>query len=348
MTVRQLQEGRQPSLVYFDDEKSWVQRSSDAEREILRLLDAQLLLPIALKERLLGLISLGPKLSEEPYSNTDLRLLSAVASQTGLALENARLTESIRRELVQRERINRELEIAREVQQRLFPQELPRVEGLDYSAYCRPQQDVGGDYYDFVLSDESCFSIAIGDVSGKGIGAALMMAALQASLRSQIMRPTGGPAEMLQLVNTLIYDASAASRYATFFYGQYNPKTRSLVYVNAGHNAPVVYREGREKDDILRLTEGGTVLGLFPEVQFKEGCLRLQKHDLLVAFTDGVSEAMNARQEEWDEARLIETIRECRDRNAEYVQQRIVEGADQFRGQARQNDDMTLVVIRVL
>ena len=117
--VQVLKETRQPSRVYLDDDSSWTQRTPEEEREILRILDAQLLLPVALKDRLLGIISLGPKLSEEPYSADDLRLLNAVASQTGLALENASLTESIKREVAQRERINRELEIAREVQQRL-------------------------------------------------------------------------------------------------------------------------------------------------------------------------------------------------------------------------------------
>jgi phosphoserine phosphatase RsbU/P len=346
-TVQHLKEAQHPSYVYFDDENSWVQRTPEEERELLRMLDAQLLLPLALKNRLLGIISLGPKLSEEPYSTTDMRLLHAVASQTGLALENARLTESIRREIAGRARMNRELEIARDVQERLFPQYLPPVKGLDYAGYCRPQQEVGGDYYDFLLAKGVYFGIAIGDVSGKGIGASLMMATLQASLRTQTLRPSGGPAEIVSLINRLVYDASASNRFATFFYGQYHPDSRMLTYVNAGHNAPVVWRPAAEGHEIIRLTEGGIVLGLFPEAQYSEGCLQLQTGDTFVAFTDGISEAMNAREEEWDEDRLIEAICASRDRSAPEVIGHMLERVDAFTAGAPQHDDMTLLVMRV-
>ncbi|HWP45027.1 MAG TPA: GAF domain-containing protein, partial [Blastocatellia bacterium] len=139
--------------MYLDDEDSWVNRmlGLDGERAMLEALDSQLLLPLAVKEGLPGFISLGPKQSEEPYSNSDLRLLQSVAAQTGLALENSRLTARIAAEVAKCERINRELEIAREVQERLFPQKLPSVCGMDYCGACRPALGVGGDYYDFLL-----------------------------------------------------------------------------------------------------------------------------------------------------------------------------------------------------
>lgn len=346
-TVRRLKEAPHPVSVYFDDENSWVQRTPDEEREILRMLDTQLLLPVSLKDRLLGIISLGPKRSEEPYSTTDMRLLHAVASQTGLALENARLTESIRRQIAERARVSRELEIAREVQERLFPQHLPRVEGLDYSGYCRPQQEVGGDYYDFLLADDGVFSLAIGDVSGKGIGASLMMATLQASLRTQAMQPAGGAEKVVELMNRLVYDASASYRYATFFYGKYDVRSRKLTYVNAGHNAPVVWRSAGGKDEIFRLNEGGTVLGLFPHAQYRQGCIQLESGDMVVAFTDGISEAMNAAQEEWNEDRLIETICKCRSLQSQDVIRHILGRVDAFTAGVPQHDDMTLVVMRL-
>lgn len=346
--VRVLKETLQPSRVYLDDDSSWTQRTPEEEREILRILDSQLLLPLALKDRLLGIISLGPKRSEEPYSADDLRLLHAVASQTGLALENARLTESIKVEVAQRERINRELEIAREVQQRLFPQHIPVVEGLDLAAYCRPQQGVGGDYYDFLrLEDGDCVGIAIGDVSGKGIGAALTMATLQASLRGRTISQSGSLAEMIGLINRLLYDASASNRYATFFYAQYYPETRLLRYVNAGHNAPILCRTDGGRHRILRLEEGGVVIGLFPNWVYQEGSLQLKPGDTLVAFTDGISEAMNDRDEEWDEERLIAAICESHGRTAADTIVHILGRVDDFTGGAGQHDDMTLVVVRV-
>lgn len=345
-TIHLLETGRKPAVVYFDDDNSWVQQTSDKEREILRLLQTQLLLPITLKEKLLGIISLGPKRSEAPYSKADMRLLSAVASQTGLALENARLTEGIKREVAERERMNRELEIAQEVQQRLFPQNLPVFPELDFAGYCRPQQDVGGDYYDFFRLGDG-LAMAIGDVSGKGIGAALMMATLQASLRSQTMRASDGPAQILELMNRLVYDASSSNRYATFFYAQYSPHNGSLTYVNAGHNAPIICRYVDGAPQILRLDAGGTVLGLFPEIAYQEDCVRLRKGDILVGFTDGISEAMNTQDEEWDEDKLIQAVCECHALNATETIRHILSRVDAFTQGARQHDDMTLMVIKV-
>src|SRR5205814_3702219 len=156
------------------------------------------------------------------------------AAQTALAQEVARLTTAIGRETAQRERMNRELEIAREVQEHLFPQHLPIVPGLEYSGHCRPAREVGGDYYDFIELPNGRLGIAIGDVSGKGVGAALMMASLEASLRA-LAPVIDDPAELMNQVNTLVYQASSASRFATLFYAQYDPVSRRLSYVNAGH-----------------------------------------------------------------------------------------------------------------
>src|SRR5215471_12339636 len=241
-TVRRLREEREPERVYLDDPNSWVYRSpgvSEDERAKLAALRAELLLPLSVKDKLLGFISLSQKRSEEPYSGTDLRLLKSVAAQAGLALENARLTSAIAEEVAQRERLNRELEIAREVQERLFPQKLPPVTGIDYCGKCRPALGVGGDYYDFLALPGGQLGIALGDVSGKGIAAALMMAGLAASLRAEAMRGTDDLAALVQNVNRLVYDATAENRYATFFYAQYDPSARRLSYVNAGHNPPM-------------------------------------------------------------------------------------------------------------
>lgn len=336
-----------PARVYLDDPDSWVYAAPAQEKDTLQKLDAQVLLPLTLKNRLLGMISLGSKRSELPYTNADLRLLGAVASQTGLALENAHLTESIRREVAQRERQERELEIALEVQQRLFPQKLPQVDGLDFAGYCRPAQGVGGDYYDFIRVPDGCLGIAIGDVSGKGIAAALMMASLQASLRGQTIKPAGAISETIEHINRLVYEASADNRYATFFYAEYDPVRRLLRYVNAGHNAPIVYRRNGDTPQFLRLEEGGTVIGLFPEARYRESELQLESDDILVAFTDGISEAMNGAEEEFDEPRLFEALRACDRRSAADIIAYILEDVDRFTAGATQHDDMTIVVARL-
>ena len=170
--------------MFLNDRDSWLYREeeiNDEERGKLAALHSELLLPLAVRDKLLGFISLGPKKSEEPYTGSDVRLLKSVAAQTGLALENANLMREIADEVAQRERLNREVEIAREVQERLFPQKLPVIAGLDYAGHCRPALGVGGDYYDFLALPQGHLGVAIGDVSGKGIAAALMMASLQAS-----------------------------------------------------------------------------------------------------------------------------------------------------------------------
>jgi sigma-B regulation protein RsbU (phosphoserine phosphatase) len=159
VTVERLKREREPARIYFQDPNSWIYRDpemTDEERAGLAELEAELLLPLAVKDRLIGFMSLAHKLSEEPYTGSDLRLLKSVAARTGLALEVARLTTAIREETAQRERLNRDLEIAREVQERLFPQHLPAIPGLDYCGRCRPAREVGGDYYDFLeLSEQN-------------------------------------------------------------------------------------------------------------------------------------------------------------------------------------------------
>jgi sigma-B regulation protein RsbU (phosphoserine phosphatase) len=347
-TVRTLRRLQSPSKVYFDDPQSWVHGTTEPEQTALQTLETQVLLPLSLDSKMLGIISLGSKRSEAPYTKADLQLLSAVASQTGLAIENAHLTESIRREIAQRERLDRELEIARDVQQRLFPQKLPQVMGLDFCGYCRPAEGVGGDYYDFIRLSNGSLGIAVGDVSGKGIAAALMMASLQASLRGQTIKPCDTLAEMIHHINGLVYEASAANRYATFFYAQYDPASRKLRYVNAGHNPPLLRRRKGSDFEFLRLEEGGTVIGLFPYSPYKEGEIDMQSGDILVAFTDGISEAMNGAEEEFDEARLMEALKSCPDRSAANISSYILEHVDGFTAGASQHDDMTIVVVRLL
>ncbi len=174
-TVRRLQ--RDPHVyVRFDDADSWVHDTSEEERQALVALQPEMLLPLSVNRKVLGVVSLGPKRSEEPYSSSDLRLLGSVATQTGLALENSRLTAQITAEIAEREKAKRELEIAREVQERLFPQTYPPMTGLEYRGSCRPALAVGGDYYDFIQISPTELGIAIGDISGKGIPAALLMA----------------------------------------------------------------------------------------------------------------------------------------------------------------------------
>jgi sigma-B regulation protein RsbU (phosphoserine phosphatase) len=318
--------------------------TTEAERALREALRSELLLRLSSNQKLLGVMSLGPKQSDEPFSGSDLRLLDAVATQTGLALENSRLTAEIAAEVATREKARRELEIAHEVQERLFPQEYPPISGLDYAGACRPASGVGGDYYDFIHVPDRKLGIAIGDVSGKGIPAALLMATLRAYLRGQTIRGSGDLADMMSTLNTLVYESSAANRYATFFFGQYDASTRLLEYVNCGHNPPMVFRHSGA---VVRLDTGGPVIGLIEQTCYSQGSIALEAGDVLVAFTDGISEAMNGRDEEWGEERLAAAVLPARAQPARGLIARIMQEADTFVAGARQYDDMTVVVVRL-
>jgi sigma-B regulation protein RsbU (phosphoserine phosphatase) len=347
-TVKLLQKESEPARVYFDDPNSWLYREpeiTEEDRSKLTQLSAELLLPLSTRDKLMGFISLGPKLSDEPYSRTDLRLLKSVAAQTGLALENAQLISEIADEVAQRERLNREVEIAREVQERLFPQTLPAIAGIAYAGACRSALGVGGDYYDFLALPAGKLGIAIGDVSGKGIAAALMMASLQASLRSEATRASDNLAAMMGNVNRLVYEASSSSRYATFFYGQYDPMSQQLTYVNAGHNPPMLFHPCNGECRVSRLEACGTVVGLLEDASYQQASLAIAPGDVFIAFTDGISEAMNAAEDEWGEEQLIQTVRSCLGLPPAEIIACIMRTADTFVAGAKQNDDMTLIVL---
>jgi sigma-B regulation protein RsbU (phosphoserine phosphatase) len=204
---------------------------------------------------------------------------------------------------------------------------------------------VGGDYYDFLALPAGKLGIAIGDVSGKGIAAALTMASLQASLRSEATRAPDNLAGMMSNVNRLVYEASASNRYATFFYGQYDPASRQLTYVNAGHNPPMLFHCSDGEWPVCRLETGGTVVGLLESFSYEQATLTIAPGDILIAFTDGISEAMNDAQDEFGEDRLIETIKRCAVLSPAEIIACIMRTADAFVAGAKQNDDMTLVVL---
>jgi sigma-B regulation protein RsbU (phosphoserine phosphatase) len=344
-TVQNLVQTNRPATVYADRPEEWFSETEPEEREALQRVNAELLLPLPGRERLMGLMALGPKQSEQPYTPTDLRILQSVAAQTGLALEVSELAASLAQEAAQRERINREIEIAREVQQRLFPQRLPDIPGVSLAGMCRPALGVGGDYYDVIELEDGRLGLAVGDVSGKGISAALLMASLRASLRGVTLDAPDDLARMMQKVNRLVYEASANNRYATFFFATYDPRTGELRYVNAGHNAPMLVR--RVTGDVLRLEAGGLVVGLLPFASYEAQSVPLQPGDLFIAYTDGISEAMTADDEEWGEERMLASVQASSCASATDVLDSIFAAADLFTSGAEQHDDMTLLIMKL-
>jgi sigma-B regulation protein RsbU (phosphoserine phosphatase) len=293
-------------------------------------------------------MALGPKRSEAAYTKADLHMLQTVATQTGLAIEIAELAHSLASEATLRERVNREIEIASEVQERLFPQQMPALPGATVAGACRPALGVGGDYYDVFELTDGRTGVAIGDVSGKGIAAALLMASLRASLRGVTLDNPRDFANLMDKVNRLVYEASASNRYATFFFAAYDPETHRLDCVNAGHNPPIILRRRSDGNlETLRLEADGPVVGLLPTAPYTEQSVELIPGDLLLLYTDGISEAMTHQDEEWGEDRMIEAASKVWEKPAEEILRALFEAADEFTAGAPQHDDMTLLVLKL-
>lgn len=336
--------------VYIEDPRSWAHALVKAngsqehwiqEREMLMGVGTRLVLPLRVGDRTSGFLSLGEKLSEEPYSKEDKNLLMNVAQQAAVALDYSKLISQV----AEQEKMKREMEIARQVQAQLFPQSFPSVVGLDYTGYCRAARGVGGDYFDFLNLRESLLGIALADISGKGISAALLMAGLQALLRSNAPAHEKSLERLFPAINKLMCSSTAPGKYATFFYTVYDSEKRTLDYVNAGHLPPMIFRANGE---ILRLRTGGTVVGMLPDAAYRKDQVQLQQGDVLVIYSDGVSEAMNSLDEEFGEDRLMQIVQPHLHRPAAEIAQAVLSGVESFVAGAVQNDDITLVVARVV
>ena len=260
--------------------------------------------------------------------------------------EVSRAVEAQRRSAAEKleaeRRAAQELEIAKQVQARLFPQTQPHCESLDYAGACIQARQVGGDYYDFLDLGRQRLGLVVGDISGKGIAAALLMANLQANLRSQYATALDQPQMLLRSVNQLFYENTADSAYATLFFAEYDGATRNLRYVNCGHLPALLLHPDNALE---RLGSTCTVLGLFQEWDCSIGEARLNPGDILALYTDGVTEAFNAAGEEFGEQRLVEAIRKHRELAAPDLLGALVEEVRHFSPQ-EQYDDITLIVAR--
>jgi sigma-B regulation protein RsbU (phosphoserine phosphatase) len=244
----------------------------------------------------------------------------------------------------ERQRLENEVEIAREVQQQLFPHTIPSLPGLELAAICRPARVVSGDYYDFIPLDPSRVGIALADISGKGIFAALLMASLQAALRSTAsLEGHAGTAEIVSRLNKHLFRNTSDDRYATLFYAVYDAEAKTLTYTNAGHLAPIFIVGG----SVQALDQGGTVVGLFEDAAYTECTLPVGPGTLLVAFSDGLTEPESVYGEEFGMERLNAEVLRLRDARAARIAENLVAAAEQWAGTPEQADDITVVVARM-
>ena len=252
----------------------------------------------------------------------------------------------------QRHRLENELSIALEVQQQLFPHAMPKLPGLEVEAICRPARTVSGDYYDFIRISPTCLAIVLADISGKGISAALLMANVQATLRSEVLRYRNGKpgsaheqintAEIISHLNRHLFRNSTEERYATLFLGVYDTQTRKLSYTNGGH-LPPLYISGNHTE---RLETGGMVVGLFNDVPFEQGVLEIEQGSLLIAYSDGLIEPENVYGEEFGTQRLTDLAIRNKDTSPRVIAEALMRAAEEWSSTSEQADDMTVIVSR--
>lgn len=313
--------------IISEDELNWLSGNNVA-----------LVLPLITQQRMTGFLALGFKTEQEDYAPEELSLLTTLAPQVALASENLRLIE----ENVEKRRLEEQMQMARRIQEGFLPQVLPPTPGLEIATHNRFSLDVAGDYFDVMSLPDGESLIAIADVSGKGAGAALLMANLQASLRMAV--DVGIPlTRSIAQVNNLIFRNTPPEQYITFVAVLFDPRTSKLRFVNAGHNPPQLVRAAGE---VIELPPTGLILGAIPDVPYEEDCVEFNSGDVLVLYTDGVSEAMNDDEEEYGEDRIKQLATQLRFESPARIVQEFEIDVERFCGRIPMEDDSTMVVIK--
>ena len=313
---------------------------SDGQLMWIRKEEIFLVLPMFARLRLIGFLALGRTARGHDYTPESVDILLGLTNQVALASENLRLLEE---NLVKR-RLEEQLDLARQIQQGFLPRVIPGTPGLDVAARSRFCLEVAGDYYDVISLPDERTLLAVGDVSGKGAGAALIMANLQASLR---MCATLGlePKQMVGHINNLIHANTPLEQYITFFVCIFNPKNSELIYVNAGHNPPLVFsKNGRTRE----LSEGGMILGIVPNLEYEQESITLTASDRVLLYTDGITEAMGSDGREFGEIRLKQYINATAEHDTSHALQELETELMRFHGRKMLEDDATMVLAKVL
>jgi sigma-B regulation protein RsbU (phosphoserine phosphatase) len=300
---------------------------------------SELAAPLLVDGRPIGVFNLEHDV-EDAYHEGHLELVSAFASQAAVAIERARLT----RDMLERRRLEKELAIAREIQQSFLPRRAPQVPGFDLAGAAHAHDEVGGDYFDFIPVSETRLGIAIADVSGKGIPAALIMAGVRMSLLAEIRNEFAIRAVMRK-VNLLLHESIDRDKFVTAFYGVLDFKNHMLIYANAGHDPPFLIRADGSIED---LTEGGVALGVLPDARYEDCPVEVRPGDVLVMYTDGVSESESPSGEQFGRLRIEQTVKAMGEVSSQEVLDGVVRAVEAWTGDRGPSDDLTLVVIRAL
>ncbi|MCK5115877.1 MAG: SpoIIE family protein phosphatase [Candidatus Aegiribacteria sp.] len=310
-----------------DEQKEWFLRRKCA-----------VILPLTVKSGLVGFLVISSKTNGEDFTSEELELLSSFSAQIALVAENIQLL----RERIIKQKLDEQMRMSREIQMGFLPERIPNVKGLEIDALIRFCLEVAGDYYDVMTIPGGRVIVAVGDVAGKGVGAALLMANLQASLRTT--REMGVTlAESAEKINSLIFDNTPPELFITFFMASLDPAAGRINFVNAGHNPPLLMRSD---GSVERLSEGGLLFGVVRNAEYTEGIIDFRIGDTLLMYTDGVCEAMNAEEEEYGEDRIISIVSENRGVNPGKLLRLIEKSVEEFHGSSKFSDDFTLLAVR--
>jgi sigma-B regulation protein RsbU (phosphoserine phosphatase) len=293
--------------------------------------------PITLKEKMIGLLTVVNKESDLGFSTDDQRLLSIIAAQSAHVLENARLLKQEQALM----RMEEELRMAKEIQLNILPKEIPSVNGYDIYAVNIPAKEVGGDYFDFMKLPNDMLAFCLGDITGKGLPAAMLMANLQATLRGQALIQKS-VSDIVKNSNLLLFNSTDSNRFATLFFGILDTKTNIITYCTAGHDSPIHFN----KSELTKLDEGGLLLGCFETADYNEAVKKMETNELIVIYTDGVTEAMNENNEEFGEDKLIELINIHQKKSSKEITDEIISNVKEHSANSPQFDDITLMVIK--
>lgn len=297
-----------------------------------------LCVPLMIKAELKGVLTVLNKKEGNGFSDDDQRLLAIIAAQSAQVVENARLNER-EKQLI---KMQEELTLAAKIQAELLPKHPPLLPGYEIAGRSIAAQAVGGDYFDFILLDEHRLAVCLGDVSGKGLTAAMLMANLQATLRGRASAAVSVQ-ECIRHSNRQLFHSTGPDKFVTLFYGVLDTRDHSLCFCNAGHDHPLLFPGSPEP---LELTTGGIILAMMEDFPFVDESVTLPPGALLVIASDGITEAMNEAGEQFGQARLVEIIQSARERPAGEIVDAIIAGVNMHAGGAAQSDDMTVVVLR--
>ncbi|PAU95015.1 hypothetical protein CK503_05590 [Aliifodinibius salipaludis] len=337
----QLSEEEMEQLFSLDEDLTEVDDALEKEIPFLAENEIKALIGLQFQSERVALVGVGARANEEEYSSSDYNFLQSLGNLAVLSIQKTYLLEG----RIEKERMEEELNIAKGIQKGLLPDPIPHSDKLDIAASNISSYQVGGDYFDILEAPENRLLFAIGDVAGKGMPAALLMANLQAMLH--VLLPVDiSLGEATGQINDIIYQNTPSDKFITFFWGIFNPDNYQFQFVNAGHNPPILLRS--HEDEVEELTEGGLILGVMSTMTpYEEQTITLREDDLLVFYTDGVTEAKNKSESaEYGEEQLFECIKKNRGSSSEEIQEAIIKDIKSF-SKDIQHDDVTIIVIKV-